>query len=69
MAFRASPQHSSSELGSAFGLHLNSDLSIDLAILLNNADYATLLPNNCLDTSFGHKKDLPKRTGPLNNFV
>lgn len=25
MAFRASPQHSSSELGSAFGLRLNSD--------------------------------------------
>ena len=27
MAFRASPQHSSSKLGSAFGLRLNSDLS------------------------------------------
>ena len=28
MAFRASPQHSSSKLGSAFGLRLNSDLFI-----------------------------------------
>ena len=27
MAFRASPQHSSCKLGSAFGLRLNSDLS------------------------------------------
>ena len=27
MAFRASPQHSPSKFGSAFGLHLNSDLS------------------------------------------